>query len=83
MTLQLPKARESVVVCILCVDWQVDVAPRAVAQWGDSSAIWGVIGQVHIDHVHEAHPDALAAATPGEMMSGAMVHPLPRWWVHR
>lgn len=85
--MRAPSPHQCVAVCIGCMDWQVQLAQRAISEHGGLVGAYRAMAEVTDEHWQADHPDAsahgikLGDGTPAT--GGVLMVPLPRWWVDK
>lgn len=92
-----PAARDAVLVCMSCQNWQIDLHPRGISDHGGGNAALMAAAQEHVQHLNDECPGGLNSRikfngkwvdqpvlSDGRQFGGSMaVYALPRWWVWR
>lgn len=92
-----PAARDAVLVCMSCQNWQIDMHPRGISDHGGGNAALMAAAQEHVQHLNDECPGGLNSRikfhgkwvdqpvlSDGRQADGSMaVYALPRWWVWR
>lgn len=93
-----PAARDAVLVCMSCQNWQIDLHPRGISDIGGGQAAYMAALQCHAYHVMDECPggrtgrikvgdqwvERPSLSDDGKPVDGAMeIYTLPKWWVWR